>query len=176
MPTASTATDNTISNTASGAPAALTDQLIMERGTTGYKLLVSDIAKAVVELYSGSSLAGSSQSVKNAIDSLNSRPYVSNDTNTFATFKDLVSYCRSQTPVQNIHFGFFKKTAETPDMLFGNSSFACIYAFSSSLYGVMLCISNAPSFDGGFKIININNNTATIQGFDRTTQTIDLTE
>lgn len=73
MPTSSTATDNTISNTASGAPAALTDQLIMERGTTGYKLLVSDIAKAVVELYSGSSLAGASQSVKAALDSLNSR-------------------------------------------------------------------------------------------------------
>ena len=37
-----------------------------------YKQLVSDVAKKVIETYAGSSLAGSSQSVKSAIDSLNS--------------------------------------------------------------------------------------------------------
>lgn len=38
-----------------------------------YKQLVSDVAKKIIETYAGSSLAGSSQSVKSAIDSLNSK-------------------------------------------------------------------------------------------------------
>lgn len=38
-----------------------------------YKQLVSDVAQKVIETYTGSSLAGSSQSVKSAIDSLNSK-------------------------------------------------------------------------------------------------------
>ena len=37
-----------------------------------YKQSVSDVAKKIIENYTGSSLAGSSQSVKNALDSLNS--------------------------------------------------------------------------------------------------------
>ena len=52
----------------------LTDFLRMIGGTDSmsYKVLVSDIAKAIVEQYKGSSLAGSAQSIKTAIDSLNS--------------------------------------------------------------------------------------------------------
>lgn len=38
-----------------------------------YKQLVSDVAKKIIENYIGSSLAGSSQSVKSALDSLNSK-------------------------------------------------------------------------------------------------------
>lgn len=38
-----------------------------------YKQLVSDVAKKIIENYTGSSLAGASQSVKSAIDSLNSK-------------------------------------------------------------------------------------------------------
>lgn len=37
-----------------------------------YKQLVSDVAKKIIENYIGSSLAGSSQSVKSALDALNS--------------------------------------------------------------------------------------------------------
>ena len=37
-----------------------------------YKQLVSDVAKKIIETYTGSSLAGKSQSVKAALDSLNS--------------------------------------------------------------------------------------------------------
>lgn len=37
-----------------------------------YKQLVSDVAKKIIENYTGSSLAGSSQSVKSALDALNS--------------------------------------------------------------------------------------------------------
>lgn len=50
----------------------VSDLLLVTRGTTGYKMLVSDIAKTIIETYAGSSLAGSSQSVKSALDSLNS--------------------------------------------------------------------------------------------------------
>lgn len=38
-----------------------------------YKQLVSDVAKKIIEDYTGSSLAGSSQSVKSALDALNSK-------------------------------------------------------------------------------------------------------
>lgn len=38
-----------------------------------YKQLVSDVAKKVIEVYAGSTLGGSAQSVKSAIDSLNSK-------------------------------------------------------------------------------------------------------
>ena len=48
------------------------DLLLATRGTTGYKMLLSDLAKYMVETYNSSSLAGSAQSVKNALDSLNS--------------------------------------------------------------------------------------------------------
>lgn len=37
-----------------------------------YKALVSDVAKAIIETYAGSTLAGSAQSVKSALDALNS--------------------------------------------------------------------------------------------------------
>ena len=42
-------------------------------GGLSYKALVADVAKYIVENYNGSSLAGSSQSVKSAVDSLNSK-------------------------------------------------------------------------------------------------------
>lgn len=38
-----------------------------------YKQLVSDVAKKIIENYTGSSLAGSNQSVKSALDALNSK-------------------------------------------------------------------------------------------------------
>ena len=40
-------------------------------GGLSYKALVADVAKYIVENYTGSSLAGSSQSVKSAIDAVN---------------------------------------------------------------------------------------------------------
>ena len=38
-----------------------------------YKTLVSDVAKAIIETYAGSTVAGSAQSVKSALDALNSK-------------------------------------------------------------------------------------------------------
>ena len=45
-------------------------------GGLSYKALVADVAKYIVENYNGSSLGGSSQSVKSAIDSLKSNTIV----------------------------------------------------------------------------------------------------
>ena len=50
-----------------------------------YKQLVSDVAKKIIENYTGSSLAGSSQSVKSALDALNSK---STSVVTFGSFSD----------------------------------------------------------------------------------------
>lgn len=61
-----------IEDLASMTAPALTDLLLEARGTASYKLLISDLAKAIVENYAGSSLAGSAQSIKSALDSLNS--------------------------------------------------------------------------------------------------------
>ena len=44
-----------------------------------YKQLVSDVAKKIIENYTGSSLAGSSQSVKSALDALNSKTIYTSD-------------------------------------------------------------------------------------------------
>ena len=65
-------TNITIPELGSLTAGQLNDLLLVTRGTTGYKMLVSDIAKTIIETYAGSSLAGSAQSVKAALDSLNS--------------------------------------------------------------------------------------------------------
>lgn len=65
-------TNITIPELGSLTAGQLSDLLLVTRGTTGYKMLVSDIAKTIIETYAGSSLAGSAQSVKAALDSLNS--------------------------------------------------------------------------------------------------------
>lgn len=68
----------------------VSDLLLVTRGTTGYKMLVSDIAKTIIETYAGSSLAGSSQSVKSALDSLNSSiVYTSTTQSEFSDANDL---------------------------------------------------------------------------------------
>ena len=59
-----------------GAKSSLTtSDYIRVVGTdnVSYKQLVSDVAKKIIENYTGSSLAGSSQSVKSALDALNSK-------------------------------------------------------------------------------------------------------
>lgn len=51
----------------------LTDKLLMIGDSEEYQALVSAVAKRIVEDYAGSSLGGSSRSVKDALDSLNSK-------------------------------------------------------------------------------------------------------
>lgn len=58
-----------------GAKSSLTTSdyiRVVGSDNASYKQLVSDVAKKIIENYTGSSLAGSSQSVKSAIDALNS--------------------------------------------------------------------------------------------------------
>ena len=57
-----------------------------------YKQLVSDVAKKIIEDYTGSSLAGSSQSVKSALDTLNSNTIKTSTTLTKSTSVDNFEY------------------------------------------------------------------------------------
>lgn len=71
--------DTLIYEKSEGAPEKTTPagtdflQLIGAADDKVYKTLVRDIAKHIVETYAGSTIAGSAQTIKDAIDSLNSR-------------------------------------------------------------------------------------------------------
>lgn len=51
----------------------LADYLLGIDAADGYQMLISDLAKKIVETYAGSSLAGSAQTLKAAIDALNGK-------------------------------------------------------------------------------------------------------
>ena len=60
-------------NLASKSTLTTTDYIrVVGSDNVSYKQLVSDVAKKIIENYTGSTLAGSAQSVKSAVDSLNS--------------------------------------------------------------------------------------------------------
>lgn len=55
---------------------SLTDFLLgigASAGSTEYKMLINDLARAIIEQYTGSTVAGSAQSIKAALDALNSK-------------------------------------------------------------------------------------------------------
>lgn len=52
------------------------DKFVTDNGTTVTKIDYNALAKAIIEQYTGSTLAGSAQSVKAALDSLNSKSLV----------------------------------------------------------------------------------------------------
>ena len=54
---------------------------IIGANNASYKALVSDVAKCIVENYAGSSLAGSAQTIKAALDALNSKALPSSGNN-----------------------------------------------------------------------------------------------
>ena len=61
-------------NLASKSTLTTTDYIrVVGSDNVSYKQLVSDVAKKIIENYTGSTLAGSAQSVKSAVDSLNSK-------------------------------------------------------------------------------------------------------
>lgn len=61
-------------NLASKSTLTTTDYIrVVGSDNVSYKQLVSDVAKKIIESYTGSTLAGSAQSVKSALDSLNSK-------------------------------------------------------------------------------------------------------
>lgn len=85
-----------------------------------YKQLVSDVAQKIIENYTGSSLAGSSQSVKSALDALNSKinGYIENaDFNNITT--NGLYYCNAMT-------------ANKPDSNFSTYVLIAIFATSSA--------------------------------------------
>ena len=57
----------------SGNPSS-SDYLVLDDGTTVAKIDYNKLAKAIIENYAGSTVAGAAQSVKAALDSLNSKP------------------------------------------------------------------------------------------------------
>ena len=56
----------------SGNPTA-SDYLVLDDGTTVTKIDYNKLAKAIIENYAGSTIAGSAQTLKAALDSLNSK-------------------------------------------------------------------------------------------------------
>lgn len=61
-------------NLASKSTLTTTDYIrVVGSDNVSYKQLVSDVAKKIIENYTGTTLAGSAQSVKSAVDSLNSK-------------------------------------------------------------------------------------------------------
>ena len=56
----------------SGNPSA-SDYLVLDDGTTVTKIDYNKLAKAIIENYAGSNIAGSTQTLKAALDSLNSK-------------------------------------------------------------------------------------------------------
>lgn len=64
-------------NLASKSTLTTTDYIrVVGSDNVSYKQLVSDVAKKIIENYTGSTLAGSAQSVKSAVDSLNSKTMI----------------------------------------------------------------------------------------------------
>lgn len=95
-------------NELSTATPNLTDYIMGMSGTAEYKALVSAVAKKIVEDYAGSSLAGSNQSVKAALDSLNSNGVYGRNGSYTGDLNALVTpgYWYCSTNATNIPAGF----------------------------------------------------------------------
>ena len=75
---------------------------VVGNDSSSYKQLVSDVAKTIIENYTGSSLAGSSQSVKSALDAQKNAIDVLN------TYKKLVRVSKSYTNIAVPSSGYVK--------------------------------------------------------------------
>ena len=88
-----------------------------------YKQSVSDVAKKILENYTGSSLAGSSQSVKSALDALNSnltlRNIASNLSSSAATINAAYSQRIGQVVVVQIRFTLTSAVTPATDVISG---------------------------------------------------------
>lgn len=74
----------------SGNPSS-SDYLVLDDGTTVTKIDYNKLAKAIIENYAASTLAGSAQSVKAALDSLNSNAIHKNTTGTGAIYANVTT-------------------------------------------------------------------------------------
>lgn len=111
-------------NLASKSTLTTTDYIrVVGSDNVSYKQLVSDVAKKIIENYTGSTLAGSAQSVKSALDSLNSNKAA---TNTFS-----LAACQTlKTNWSNYPTGFSTTTCTSGGPVF----MAMIYKVSAE-YG-----------------------------------------
>lgn len=123
-----------------------------------YKQLVSDVAKKIIENYTGSSLAGSSQSVKSAIDALNSK---AKGFNTYSPYSAVsvdwsdCSYTGIGNQIKTIAGSSSDYTSRwvsirvnnsgTSVAPFGTSSFGVLFNLSSSNYGWVILMSDSPN-------------------------------
>lgn len=134
-----------------------------------YKQLVSDVAKKIIENYTGSSLAGSSQSVKSALDALNSKlsdASIAIDTGNKTTFTFsnlhnlnnssmfkhglLVWGVSSNSQSAGISFVFVDTSGNvTIFNLTGNTD----RTFTGSVSGTTLTITTSQTMYGGLKLI-----------------------
>lgn len=91
---------------------AANDKVVVDRNGTLSRIDYSILAKAIVESYNGSTLAGSAQAVKTAIDALNSKvSFVKVDHVDFVIYDD-----------GRIQLKLFKNDAQTVFVLTFNSS------------------------------------------------------
>ena len=114
----------------SGNTTPLTDVVAKDDGTTTKKLSISQIAKTVIENFTGSSLAGSAQSIKSAVDSVYNliKNIAPETTKTFNSLDDIplsqFGYCTlnnaSDYPSAGVNtIGYFKFGISNRVVLFG---------------------------------------------------------
>lgn len=77
------------------------------------RITVANLAKAIVESYTGSSLGGSNQSVKDAIDSLNSKNSETITLDSSATAGSNESYCYNTGKVTTVFLDFTPNSSGT---------------------------------------------------------------
>lgn len=148
-----------ISDLASMTTPQLTDLLVEARGTASYKLLISDLAKAVVETYAASSLGGSARSVKAAIDSLNS------STSRIKSLVD-ISVESAESILDGITAVYNQATAETNKLQIGFFSvsgvgrFVALIQKNSANYGTALTF----GYGAVYKIYKITCTNGTMSG------------
>lgn len=129
----------------SGDTTLLTDVVAQDDGTTTKKLSIAQIAKSIIENFTGSSLAGSSQSVKSAIDSLNSNRYTLIGTQTTTEIYNIVKQAKS-TFLQLSGGGV--STLSNGDASFIGAGYAVYHADSSLVVYEVLCLGAGRMYTG----------------------------
>lgn len=118
-----------------------------------YKQLVSDVAKKIIENYIGSSLAGSSQSVKSALDSLNSNSLFWQFSGlTFAQLDSQITSAKINTPF----IGFVQDSSSDRPASGVNSYIVMGWLNSTKLYGWRFAVGFGESI-----YISVRRNTST---------------
>lgn len=160
-------TNITIPDLGSLTAGQLNDLLLVTRGTTGYKMLVSDIAKTIIETYAGSSLAGSTQSVKSALDAINSKMVIGVGRESLSNTVVYNAYGWISGNAKNLYLfiplNFISNvsTVSFNSLRVGLRLSTGGYAFGADSFDVtsMVALAQIKRFEGGV-LVNINSDTA----------------